>query len=189
MPRLITALVALIATLALGTASAQAGQVRLHSHDNAYSGVGHCFEATWSVEKGRCTATEEHSVEQHGIGRGAVMHVDWCDPARVEGHCFYFFNHHPIGENKLPAGYSRWMIFDNGAHRWMLAAVRMPNGPFSIVDGNWNGHSLKDSDPTLGVESHHGPLFLYVGYHGVKERQQGSTYYGYVFGFRGYLNW
>ncbi|MDO9408300.1 hypothetical protein [Patulibacter sp.] len=182
---------ALAALLLLGPASAQAGQSRLHAHLDAYSGTNDCYWWQWNDKAARCKATEEHSVSQHGVGRGKYVRVEWCDPAHLEaGYCDGFLHGAGVASHTLPAGYSRWMLFESGHDTKILAAVKMPNGPFAVRGGVWQGHHLKASDTHAAVESHHGPLFLHVGYHGLKEaRSGGSRTYGYVFGFRGYLNW
>ena len=61
-----------------------------------------------------------------------------------------------------------------------------PNGPFTVMEGKYNGHPVKPSG-TGAVESQGGPMFLYVGYWGRVGMVNGHTN-GYVFGLRGHLD-
>ena len=125
------------------------------------------------------------------------VRVDWCpvstcDPTTIGAH------HHV----NAPHGYTRWMILCKRpvvtAHgpcdNYLLGAVNMPNGPFAVVDGRIDGHAVTPtSSDESKVEHQGGPLFLYVGFHGQHHVSQGVphplVYNGYVFGFRGWLNY
>ena len=114
-----------------------------------------------------------------------VTLVRWCTAAT---------NCTKIGNKDLalPSGYSRWMVFcpiaGSGCdtYNWLVGAVRTPNGPFTVMEGKYNGHPVKPSG-TGAVESQGGPMFLYVGCWGRVGMVNGHTN-GYVFGLRGHLD-
>ncbi len=76
----------------------------------------------------------------------------------------------------------------SGTKAILYGAVKMPNGPFVILGGQYGGHQIQPGNANEGaVAQTDGPLYLYVGANGVVKA--GSPNNGYVFGFRGYLKY
>ena len=112
-----------------------------------------------------------------------TVSVSWCSVAE-EGNCFISGVGH-VGGRKLPAGnYSRWMKVCQGVAvgdcgDWLLGAVVMPNGPFSVVAGSIGGQAVHpDSGDQARINTVGGPLHLVVdlqGPHLERCRQTGSV--------------
>jgi hypothetical protein len=76
----------------------------------------------------------------------------------------------------------------SGPTTFLIGAVKMPNGPFTIVGGYYDGHDIQPSNSNEGaVAQRNSPLYLYVGDHGIVRAAHSE--HGYVFGFRGYLKY
>jgi hypothetical protein len=92
----------------------------------------------------------------------------------------------------MPSGYSRWFkvtrLSGTSRSSWLGGAVKMPNGPFTVLTGDVNGLPVRPDNPHAAVEQAGGPLFLWVGYWG-RVGKDGYAYHGYVFGLRGYLDY
>lgn len=176
------------ATVLLAAAPAAAHDHYLHMHVSAYDqGAGYGCTDSWSTPGVTCHGLDEHA---YGLGgTGYNVKIQWCATTYCLGSAH-------AGQH-LPAGYSRWIhICDGrgekgfGCGNDIVGAVRMPNGPIVVMGGVWNGHGLKHSDPSKPVESRGGPLFLHVGFHGYQLSIGGAPrHLGYVFGFRGFLQW
>jgi hypothetical protein len=80
------------------------------------------------------------------------------------------------------------MVGNSECRDYLLGAVKMPNGPFAVMAGKFEGKTVKPSNPTGAVEQPGGPLFLWVGFHSYLSQGGGvPAKTGYVFGLRGYL--
>lgn len=185
--RLISAALAALVLLAI-PASASAHDHYWHSHLNAYTNTLGCGLSTWSSAEAFCYGLDEHSAAQGGTGKGTSVNLAWCNQVSCLRHLDARYTH-----LRLPNGFTRAMrICVNHGHgcvNEVVVGVRMPNGPLAVLGGHWGAHALLPSDVGKPNESRGGPLFLYVGYHGEQARPGGVATHGYVFGFRGFLQW
>jgi hypothetical protein len=171
------------ATVVAGTAGAN--QTYFHLHVDSYTESYNCADWEWTTGSyGQCTAKPGLRGFPNPLLTDVTL-VRWCTAAT---------NCTKVGNTDLalPSGYSRWMVFCPVAgphcdtYNWLLGAVRTPNGPFTVMEGEYNGHPVKPSG-TGAVESQGGPLFLYIGYWGRVGLRTGQAN-GYVFGLRGHLD-
>jgi hypothetical protein len=197
-PRLTVGLALLIALApaAWGAVrSAAATDHKFHAHVDAYHQHPYnCGISTWTDTHsafGSCYGTSHNGNNGTANGFHNTVYIVWCrhDVSLCKDHVG-----HP--HLVLPHGYSRWMrlcrgLGNDGCHNFLLAAVKMPNGPFAILAGRVDGNSVRPtSTDESRVEHNGGPLFLYVGYHGSISNGGGvPASHGYVFGFRGWIHW
>ncbi len=170
----------------LAPAAASAAPFRFHVHMDAYGTQGpgyNCSISEWSSTMASCGGFGHNG---NAGSAGAFDNFDtvrWCNGSAS---CGSF-----VGTKAaLPAGYSRWMELcaTSDCRSNLIGAVRMPDGPFLVVEGTVDGRAVVRQSESKGVESDGGPLFLYVGYHGSISNGGGvPASQGYVFGFRGYL--
>jgi hypothetical protein len=186
--RVLVGLTALVATTTLVTAPASAAPHHFHSHIDAYSPDANCGPVAsgntneWSYHRGNCQGWA-------GIGGNAVpfdqtVRIEWSTDANST---------QLLGVSlTMPPGYSRWFkasrVAGTSRTSWIGGAVRMPNGPFTVLTGHVNGQPVHPDNPNGTVEQVGGPLFLWVGYWG-RVGKDGVAYQGYVFGLRGYLDY
>jgi uncharacterized protein YjbI with pentapeptide repeats len=156
-------------------------------HVNSYSQTSNCGSAEWSSPLAFCYADGENTGSAGSL-RGWVG-VSWCNHSLASA-CLYGAH----ANLKLPSGYDRWMKFCNlqgnsECQDYLLGAVKMPNGPFAVMAGQFEGRSVVPDDTNSArVERPGGPLFLWVGFHSSISNGGGKpASNGYVFGLRGYL--
>ena len=187
--RVLPALVAMAVLVVTTQAPVFASQESIHAHINA-NGLSdnlRCKDGTfWSNLQGTCYGQVESSPAAQFLSRSVVT-IKWTSadgPQGLDNPCLF-----PGTCTKtLPSGYTRWMricvprtnrdLCEFGTNTTIYGAVRMPNGPFTVIGGTYGGCWIEPSDPNAEVESRGGPLYVYVGYDGPGE---------YVFGIRGYL--
>jgi hypothetical protein len=187
-----TVVVGVTAALAAGPGTAgAASQHWFHAHVDAYSQTNNCGVAEWHSQIGVCKGSSQNGNAGSTEGFNGAVFVNWCPHDST-------FCRHGIGQSHavMPAGYDRWMVLcqwhGNGeCFNWLLGAVKMPNGPFAVVAGHVNGHAVRPTSTDAGrVEHQGGPLFLYVGFHSHINNGGGKPgSFGYVFGFRGWIDW
>ena len=175
---------------------------KFHAHVDAYSYPRGCRQFEWNSPSAVCLGTSNNGNNGTANGLHGTVRVDWCPV----GSCnpVDYGAHHRAGGYTAPHGYTRWMILCSRpaptswdpCRNWILGAVKMPNGPFAVVGGGIDGHAVTPtSSDESKVEHQGGPLFLYVGFHGEQRVSEGSApgapfmNNGYVFGFRGWLNY
>jgi hypothetical protein len=181
-------LLALLASTTVLSAPASAAPHFFHSHIDAYSATLNCGpvgsgnEDEWSYHRGNCEGWA-------GVGGAAVpfdqkVRIEWSSDASSTP---------LLGVSlTMPSGYSRWFkatrVSGTSRTSWIGGAVKMPNGPFTVLTGDVNGVPVRADNPNGAVEQAGGPLFLWVGYWG-RVGVDGRAYHGYVFGLRGYLDY
>ena len=176
-------------TIALATrshAAASYHQFLLHV-DADKDGTYNCGGANWYSTAAFCWGTAAPSGISFGFNQRTVT-VQWC----TAGH-----NPCSLGENRyVPTqSYVRWMKFcqHSGAFEckdWLLGAVVMPNGPFSVVAGQIGGHAvMPDSALQAKFDTHGGPLHLVVTHtRYITSRVGYPADNGYSFGLIGWLH-
>jgi hypothetical protein len=186
--RVLVSLTVLFTATTLLSAPASAAPHFFHSHIDAYSPdsncgrVGSSNENEWSYHRGHCQGYA-------GVGGNAApfdrtVRIEWSSDASSTP---------LLGVSlTMPSGYSRWFkatqVTGTSSSTWIGGAVKMPNGPFTVLTGSVNGQPVRADNPHGAVEQVGGPLFLWVGYHG-RVGKDGYAYHGYVFGLRGYLDY
>jgi hypothetical protein len=184
------ALVAVVAPSAWpGIQRATSHERRFHAHINAYYKHEGC-----GGEWGRAAVSCIGQTEDNGLigGFDQRVSISWCAPGGA-----WHGSSQPCGttpdgtQHTLPHGYDRWMMLDRNRQNYLLGAVKWPNGPFAVVTGVIDKHHVTaTSTDQSKVEHQGGPLYLYVGYHGkVDSGNHLVPSEGYVFGFRGWLNY
>jgi hypothetical protein len=186
LPKLALALVALIVAMTAIASTATASSRYFHTHIDAYSQTRNCGYSEWSSPLAYCNGYAAPTTNAGAIAYS--IGVSWCDGSLASA-C--------LGQTHtsltLPPGYSRWMkvcrlVGNSECQDYLLGAVKMPNGPFSVMAGSFEGKSVKPSNPNGAVESPGGPLFLWVGFHSYLSQGGGvPAKTGYVFGLRGHL--
>jgi hypothetical protein len=179
--------VAIVMGLILSTAGVAAATTTLkfHAHMDAYGQTTLGCGGEWKSSFAQCIGNVVNGNSGTSQFNGHAT-VSWCDGT---SNCTFvsdsLFGQSGIARPALPSGYSRGMVLMNSnSGNWIYGAVKMPNGPFVVLAGVINGNRVVAQDLKKGVESDGGPLFLYVGHHGVAGDKQ-----EYVFGFRGYLKY
>jgi hypothetical protein len=204
------AVLGLAVVAALAPAASSAGQQattaqhKFHAHVDAYT-VLHSCVGVWNDARGACSGVSNNGNNGSANGFHGDIRIRWC--ANGDSYCSDQFAMLPAGHNvHMPHDYDRWMFIcrradGNDCHNYLVGAVKMPNGPFAVVAGRIDGHTvMPTSTDQSKVEHQGGPLFLYVGYHGKVHLYTGavlnpwthinqSYFYGYVFGFRGWLTY
>lgn len=185
--RILVGLTVAFASVTLFASPVSAAPHYLHSHIDAYSAtlncgrIGSSNENEWSYHRGDCHGWA-------GYGGNALpfdqkVHIEWSSDASST---------HLLGVSlPMPAGYSRWFKASRATGSsvdWIGGAVKMPNGPFSVLTGRINGVAVRADNPHGGVEQVGGPLFLWVGYWG-RVSVGDYAHHGYVFGLRGYIDY
>jgi hypothetical protein len=177
------------------TRGATAADHKFHAHVDAYHQHPYnCGISTWSDRSapfGGCYGRSGNGNNGTALGFSGTLYIVWC---RHDVHLCKNHVDHPHAV--LPHGYDRWMRICRGlgnedCHNYLLAAVKMPNGPFAVMFGRVDGHQVRATSTNENqVEHNGGPLFLYVGYHGSISNGGGvPASHGYVFGFRGWLHY
>jgi hypothetical protein len=142
-----------------------------------------CRYYEWSHPYGFCRGSSTPSGDSHSM-RLKSMTVTWCAPDDTL--CSIY------GKHEMPKGYVRWMKFcasphENTCQSWLLGAVHMPNGPFHVIDGVIDGHTVHaDSGDARYYDTNGGPLHLVVNYTGSIHNGGGKAESrGYTFGLIG----
>jgi hypothetical protein len=168
---------------------------KFHAHVDAYADPYSCFLSEWNSPHAMCIGWSNNGNNGTANGFHGQVRVDWCPVAGCNDQYIKARAQH----FHAPHGYTRWMWLCRSpsayghCDNWLLGAVKMPNGPFAVVEGHIDGHAVTPtSNDESKVEHQGGPLFLYVGFHGQSSVRHGAghiTANGYVFGFRGWLNY
>jgi hypothetical protein len=167
---------------AADTASA-ATATTFHAHIDAYPPHGTCHISEWSSSIASCNG---RSTNSHGATFNGSVRIGWCTGSI----CASIYP-----GVAMPAGYTRLMKVcvpsGNDCGDYLIGAVVMPNGPFAVVAGVFNGQKVTPDDTNQGrVEQNGGPLFLYVGHHSSTTVKAGQpAYQNYVFGLRGWVRY
>lgn len=178
-------------TIALATRShAAASYHQFLVHVNAdKDGTYNCGGADWYSPFAFCWGTAAPSGLSYGFLAEKTVTVQWCTAGSRS--C-------SLGENRyVPTqSYVRWMKFcaHTGAFEcrdWLLGAVVMPNGPFSVVAGRIDGHTVTpDSANQARFDTHGGPLHLVVNHTRYISNGGGvPSSNGYSFGLIGWLHY
>ena len=168
--------VALSLAAVTGALAAQSQELDFLLHVDANGPRSNCGSAVWSSPNAYCYGFSSGSGKSFGMAAKSVD-VQWCSP---EKDCF-------IGANySMKDGYSRWMkvcqLSANACKNWILGAVKMPNGPFSVVAGQLDGKAILPDGGRGNISRLGGPLNLIV--HSTGSVANGN---GYTFGFVGML--
>lgn len=171
---------------------ASGAEVKFHTHIDSYSQANNCRYAEWTTGEystfGRCLGSGNHGNAGSGAPFVGWVSVQWCNAGTSFG-CDFSHGY------TLPSGYTRWiqlckLVGNQECYEYLVGAVKMPNGPVDVLGGEVYGKRVQPQNPALPVESRGGPLFLHVGFHGYISQGGGvMAFTGYVFGFRGYLNY
>jgi hypothetical protein len=191
--RRVVVVLAIMTGVILSTAGAAGATTTLkfHAHIDAYGLPGFGCIAKFDAPNAGCVGEGYNGNAGTSMFVGKVQ-VGWCDlgpPCSAGKFALgrsWFAPETALPRPPMPSGYSRMMDVQsaNGRSNWLYGAVRLPNGPFVVLAGMVDGHSVVAQDPNKAVESDGGPLFLYVGWHGQVDKN-----YEYVLGFRGYLRY
>lgn len=181
------ALVVMVLAVQVATASAEP-PLKFHLHLNSYAkGNGYnCGISEWSSTVATCGGSGQNGNAGTAGSFRTFDYVSWCNG---DPFCASLIG----GKEALPHGYTRWMkicgLSGNDCGSWLIGAVKMPNGPFLVLQGKVDGKAVARQSDGKREETDGGPLFLYVGFHGSINNGGGvPASNGYVFGFRGYLN-
>lgn len=187
--RMALACSAFLLCLMLVPGAASATELRFHAHIDANTpGTNQgCGVAEWSTPQAVCYglgANGDKGVA--GAFNGKGININWCASTDLQAsHCRYFDKYRQL----LPAGFTRFMrVSAYLGDADLIGAVKMPNGPFVILGGTYQGKPIVASTANEGaVAAPGGPLGLFVGYGG--KLKAGHPENGYVFGLWGYLNY
>jgi hypothetical protein len=179
-------LIAVFAVFLVPTVASAATELKFHAHVTATSATsnGNCGPYVWDSPYATCYGRSENGNDGVAGAFAGEVRIDWCEVNQVQT-CLP-----NVKRASVPAGFTRLMTVTrtSGTFTQLIGAVKMPNGPFVILGGAYDGQQLQPSNANEGaVAQRNSPLYLYVGHSGIV--RAGHPEHGYVFGFRGYLNY
>ena len=162
--RIAVACSAMVLCLMLVPGTASATELRFHAHIDANTpGTNEgCGVAEWSTPQAVCFGDGANGDKgEAGAFKGKGITINWCASNNLQAsQCRYFDKY----RQSMPAGFTRYMqlsVYLGNSD--LIGAVKMPNGPFVILGGTYEGKPILASNANEGAVATRGaPLGLYA---------------------------